>query len=50
MIPSKTARRLFYFWWWWGVESRPIDRGGGSLQKGPFMPQNGVILVRPIIV
>ena len=30
------------------MESRPVD-GGGSLQKGPFMATNGVILVRPIV-
>ena len=32
-----------------GVESRPVDGGGGVCKK-VLLCQNGVILVRPIIV
>ena len=46
-LPCKNTRRLFYFWWWWGVESRPVD--GGVCKKVLLLPQNGVILVRPIV-
>ena len=32
-----------------GVESRPVDGAGGVCKKVPLLPQNGVILVRPIV-
>ena len=32
-----------------GVESRPVDGGWGVCKKVLLLPQNGVILVRPIM-